>query len=485
MANPKLLEVPLANLTKFELKEKLRKLSRSAKQTVFFLQSTNLTKANRDPGYRQVLSNSSYNLIENFALHFCFWAIQKRPILPKLHAATHDFWLVFRVAFFGLLFIFQWPLNLILVIFTRLLSYNFSGLTLTQTMPAKVMVWDLLKLAEEKNWKTLVLGGSKTSDEVTRDLILRLFPKLNLITWPRETNSLLSQDKIDPENINQVLTSDNICQLFPELYEAKKFIQDKRPDVILTSLSGESGKQEYFLRHLQLDPDIDFAFAAGLGNSLGLTDKPETNGTPRKIWLFIVWLWRYSVNFFSLIWWTSVQQFMTYGLQRPTVINIVRTKPYDNAYAEPKPSGIDSIQNGGSSQEALYLLVERKNWLPGDIGWTFVQGQVEKDEEIAIAGLREVKEEAGLLITSMRLLREPVPSETENYTVSLGRYVLMGAKYSSSRKYLNFVEYLGHEAPKANWENRAVKWVGRYQVKEYLSPEKRSDWAIAKMILGI
>jgi 8-oxo-dGTP pyrophosphatase MutT (NUDIX family) len=279
------------------------------------------------------------------------------------------------------------------------------------------------------------------------------------------------QDKILPEFIGETLNSENVCQFFPDLWEAKKYIKQEKPDLILVCLGGSSGRQEFFIDNIYQDPQMEFLLATGLGAAIDHLGGGAKQSVAPK-WMInsgLEWLhrmihqpYRRKRVFDSIVtlwWWTTVQQFIQDTQSRPTVINIL------------------------SNKNKEILLVKRRNILPGDVGWTFVQGGIEKKELPEIAGIREIVEEVKLEKNKLRAYLPSTFSDKETNTVSFLRFLVQGAKYDSSKNFLNFVEYSGDKTPTTNWENMEAKWFDHRDVINMLSIEKRKDWTKAVEVI--
>ena len=462
---PRLFGVHLPQTTKFLLKERLRKLKRtSPKQTLYFHYSEFLLRANRNPWYKDTLNRATLSAIDGKGLHWAMWSVMRPAPLAKLYSYCFDVWWPLRLLAFVLLFPLQLLVNLVSGLVTLLLKVNYTARTGNEVILGRDFIYDLLRIASDKEWRTLIISGSRQSDELTHRFITELFPQLKLQLWTRDSQSLLMQDKVLPEYEHQTLNSENVCQFFPDLYEAKEFIKESRPDLILVCLGGASGRQEFFIDHLYQDPEVDFVLASGLGAAVdhfgggaGQTVAPD--------WMIkagLEWFHRFLKqpyrrgriwdSIFTLYWWTTVAQFQSLGRARSTVVNLVHNRDKE------------------------VLLVKRRPILPGDLGWTFVQGGVERGEKVETAGLREIVEEAKLPASDLYVYRKARYSETEEYATSFLRFVWQGAKYRAAKKFLNFVEYTGFDHPRNNWENEEASWFNARHVHPTLSIEKRSDW---------
>jgi exopolysaccharide biosynthesis WecB/TagA/CpsF family protein len=457
--------VSMPRTTKFQLKERIRKLSpRSKKHILYFHYSEFLLRANRNPWYKDTLNRANMSAVDGKGLHWAMWSVAKTGVLPKLFDYVLHLPAFLRVPLFVLMFGLQLLINVFSGFFSLVLKINYTTRTENEVILGRDFVYDLLRIACNKEWKTLIIGGSRQSDEITSKLIKSVFPSLNLSLWTRDPKSLLMKDQILPEFAHQTLNSENVCQFFPDLWEAKKFIKQEKPELILVCLGGQSGRQEFFIDNLYQDPEIDFTLATGLGAAVDHLGGGAQQ-TVAPTWMIkagLEWLHRLITqpyrrkrildSIVTLWWWTTVYQFQSRAHTRTTSVNLV-----NNLNKE-------------------ILLVKRRNILAGDVGWTFVQGGVEKRENVKQAGVREVVEEAKLEPALLEVYLEPEFSENEEYPTSLLRFMLLGAKYARAKKFINFVEYSGDKLPINNWENKEASWFNHQHVFGTLSIEKRPEW---------
>jgi exopolysaccharide biosynthesis WecB/TagA/CpsF family protein len=469
---PQLFGVNLPQTNRIKLKNSIKSMKSAEKNVLYFHYSEFLLRANRNPWYKDTLNRANLSAIDGKGLHWAMWSTMNAGFLPQLYKLFFIYfpWLL-RIPIFIMIFTIQLGVNLIVGFSTLLFRWNFSRRTKNEVILGRDFVYDLLQIAEQKSWKTVIIGGSSESDDVSNTLIRKIFPRLRLISWSRSYTSLLMQDQVLPEFVGQTLSNENVCQLFPDLHEAKQYIQKEKPDLVLVCLGGASGRQEFFIDHLAQDKSVSFALATGLGaaiDHLGGGAK-QTQAPKWMISIGLEWLHRFISqpyrrkriwdSIFTLWWWTTVQQFMQGTQSRPTVVNIL------------------------SSAKKEILLVKRRNVLPGDIGWSFVQGGIEKNELPEVSGIREIHEEVGLEKHHLKAYLPSKYSNIEMYSISFLRFVLLEARFDSSKNYVNFVEYYGTKNPAVNWENQEAKWVDPNLVSTLLSVEKRFDWEYATEII--
>jgi exopolysaccharide biosynthesis WecB/TagA/CpsF family protein len=472
--NPTLFGVRLPQTTLSNLKKTIKNLpqSRKRKQTLYFHYSEFLLRANRNQWYKYALNRGDITAIDGKGLGWAMWSVMDEGIIAKLYKLIFIYFpRPLRELIFVCCFILQLCINFITGCFTLVFRINLEKRTKNEVILGRDFVYDLLTIAQNNGWKTLIVGGSSESDEFTNSIIKKIFPALHLVTWSRSYTSLLMKDQVLPEFVGQTLNSINVCQFFPDLQEAKQFIKKEKPELVLVCLGGASGRQEFFVDNLKLDPHVDFLLATGLGAAIDHLGRGAKQQVAPK-WMIatgLEWLFRFITqpyrrkriwdSIFTLWWWTTVQQFTQKTQLRPTVINIL------------------------SNSKNEILLVKRRNVLPGDNGWTFVQGGIDGNELPETAGIREIKEEVKLEKHFIKAYLPAIYSGDEEFSVSFMRFLLLGAKYEGADNYLNFVEYTGAKNPSPNWENQEAKWVSKKDVETYLSVEKIPLWKHAQKIL--
>gem|GEM_PF-2284543 len=494
MPIPLLMGVKLPQISKISLKNEIKNLKEGSKTSLYFFYSEFLLRANRNPSYKEVLNRANITAIDGKGLHWAMWRTMKIGFLPTIYSQFIINWpIVARLPIFLIFFVLELIINLFSGLFSLMLKINFTARTRNQTILGRDLVYDLFKIAEEKKWKTVILGGNSSSDEVTKNLVSKLFPDINLVTWTRDTKSNLMKD-IQPvvtkrpasnlvdrllsliSNQKVLVTTNNLFQVFPDLFEAKEFIRKEKPDLILTCFGGGSGKQEFFIDNLCNDKEISFTLATGIGaavDHLGggakQTESPKFLQSIGLEWLFRFYNQPYRrvriIDSIVTLWfWTTLQEFMQKGEARETVHAAIHRS--------------FSIQNQVNiSATSPFLLVERYNILPSDTGWSMVQGEIEKGEELAFAALREATEETNLAYSDLIPIGKPVEVGVEMSSLSLIRFILWGAKYNRTINYVQLVQYIGSDLhPKTNWENQRAKWWPVSDISSVLSADKRILW---------
>lgn len=511
---PNVLGVLASKLTKNQLLHEIAKRTNSnSRLSLYFLYSEFVLRANRLPAYKEVLNQASWTAVDGRGLTWSIWSLLGSNPLALIFAKILDLslfleeksssWLVWiintmRVFVFLVLFKLNLILNLIVGFITIAGKHRFIHRTHIETILGRDFVWDLLQLAHDKELKVAVVGGSQEGDEMTKHLISNLFTKIKLVTWVKPRLSNLISDipkdaqkieflenffpwiaiknvveivwaKIRPKqnftafnsdrDILENLSADNICEFYPDLYDAKDFLRQQKPDYILLCLGGGSGKQEFFAQHIKQDLSIDFGLITGLGAAIDYLDGGKEKPPTWVCQMGLEWVFRLIHqpyrrlrildDIFTLWWWTSLQQFLDYMDLRKTVVAQVEN------------------ENGD------ILLVKRRSILPGDVGWSYVQGGIEVGEDIITAAKREVFEEAGLEGVYLQAFETQEDFAEEIYPVSFFRTLLFLAKYKGSVSSVVKLKYTGKIEPTANWENLEARWVSKHRVLDYLSQEKK------------
>lgn len=491
---PVLFGVKLPQISKTELTNKINSLEINSKNSLYFFYSEFLLRANRNPWYKQVLNRADITAIDGKGLQWAMW----QTIGGSKLAGFYGQYLIklpfiFRVCSFIFLYLIELIKNLFLAFVTiAITKINFSKVTHNELILGRDYIYDILDIAEQKHWKTLIIGGNPANDFEIKTKLCKRYTKLNLEIWSKPSDSCLMKDilKIEPElgqnykNIYEenwfeeantykypelILNSQNLLNAFPGLSEAKNYVKSQKPDLLVVCLGGKSGKQEFFIDNLKIDDDISFTLAAGVGAALDHLGSGASQTVAPK-WMLdsgLEWFHRFLTqpyrrlrvldSIFSLWWWTTLQSFVNTGTSRKTAVSIISKK--------------------GTNE---FLLAKRKNWVPGDVGWAFVQGGAEKAEDIALASLREIEEETGLGKNDFAWIEKPTEISEEFLTISFYRFLGQGAIYKSNQNYLSLLEYTGSGELNVNWENQKLAWIAKPKVFAYLPPEKVGFWTSSK-----
>lgn len=503
-----------SKITKNQLLAQIdQKLIPNSRLSLFFLYSEFVLRANRLPAYKEVLNQGTWTAVDGRGLMWSLWSLEGTNYLALLYAKILHLNLfleskipnwakiivsTLRIIVFFAFFALNLVLNLAVGFVTVAGKYRFITRTKTETILGRDFVWDLLQLAHKKELKVAIVGGSTEGDEITRHLISHVFPNIKLETWVKPQNSNLISDIpkntakikllenffpwIALKNIYQIglqkfrpkstfssfdsdrdilenLNSDNICQHYPDLHDAKDFLRTQKADLVLLCLGGGSGKQEFFAQAIKDDLSIQFGLITGLGAAIDYLGGEKLEPPKWVCQMGMEWIFRLIHqpyrrlrildDIFSLWWWTSLQQFVDYLEFRPTVIAVIKN------------------QSGQS------LLVKRRSILPGDVGWSYVQGGINYGEQFDEAAKRETAEEVGLEPDLLKIIKIDKDFSEEIYALSLVRTILFGSKYQGSANTVVEMLYTGSTTPKTNWENLEAAWIDQNQVLDYLSKEKR------------
>ncbi|MGL4758743.1 MAG: WecB/TagA/CpsF family glycosyltransferase [Patescibacteria group bacterium] len=429
----KLLNVNLPQITKWELKEKLTNLDPTKKHTLYWLYSEFILRANRNAWYKKVLNESTFAAIDGKGLHWAMHRVVSSSFLPLLYSQKlSNLPTILRIPVFIILFIIQLFLNFLNGIWTLIITKkNFSTKTLNETILGRDFTYELLKICNLKGYKTLIIGGSNEDDQVSKELIKKLYPNLDLLLWTRKSNTLLMKDqiqKISDPNISKNLTTSNLYEYFPELIDAKKYIQQNKPDVILVCIGGASGKQEFFIHDLMNDPKSKFILATGLGAAIDHLGGGAKQKLP-PLWiqnLSLEWLWRFFDqpyrrmriidSIFTLYWWTTLYQF-TQELNNKKVVAV--SKVQNNSYE--------------------ILIESLKGKLPNEIGYSLPFSTIKKEESIESTSIKYINSKYQLNLTPSNISSVPEKGRNVYHSISLRLFIKNLCYYNSSQYFVNFI----------------------------------------------
>jgi len=527
----RLFGVKLPQVTRYQLRSRIQGIENGAKHVLYWHYSEFLLRANRNPWYKNVLNRASFSAIDGKGLHWAMYKTMHPDLLPSLYRRVSNWSKIVRMPLFVVLFGLQLVWNVIHATYTLISKTNLSRRTKNQVILGREFSYELFKIAEERGWKTMIVSGTQSGQNVTQQLLHHLFPALECVFWTRPSDSDLMRDKQQPSSdisaldtsapsaqlalpsaentetannrtqdstastattnhsdmlrsgmINKLLTwffstfwklkpilhSENLYQKFPDLQDARQAIIDAQPDLILVGIGGGSGKQEFFIDSLYTDPQVHFTLATGLGAAFDhLGGGAQQQQAPQ---------WMQSAG---LEWLFRV---INQPYRIPRIIDSVATllwwttvEEYMRTSDGYRETAVNVVyKNGKNGQE--FLLAQRRHVLPGDVAWTCVQGDIATTETTAQAGLRELQEEAGLSAADCTVIRSGIPGSIEPFSVSLGRFFSLGAKAVQAHNYINLIEYTGSDIPQPNWENESLSWVSKDKAIAYLSPEKREDF---------
>ena len=428
----KLFDVNLPQITKWELKEKLLNLESSKKHSLYWLYSEFLLRANRNGWYKKVLNEGTFSAIDGKGLHWSMYRIMSFNILPEVYNQhLIRLPLILRIPMFILLFVLQLIINLINGFWTLVIrKTNFSTSTYNETVLGRDFTYEILKICNIKQYKTLIIGGSNEDDIVSKQLINNLYPNIDLHLWTRKTNSLLMKDQINKSTdpaIGLNLTTSNIYNFFPDLIDAKKTIRELKPDVILVCIGGASGKQEFFIHNLMNDNDISFTLATGLGAAIDHIGGGRQQTLPPK-WAQnngMEWIFRFMNqpyrrmrivdSILTLYWWTTINMF-TQLIDKPNFKAI--NKIHDN--------------------EHNILIQSQKGNLPNQIGYSLPINAINPGSSIEQSGIDFLNNKYNLYLTNSNLKSVPEKGRKVTHSISLINFIKNKCIYTSDQYYMNF-----------------------------------------------
>ncbi len=423
----KLFDVNLPQITKWELKEKIVNLEQNKKHSLYWLYSEFLLRANRNPWYKKVLNESTFAAIDGKGLHWSMYRTMSHNLLPEIYSQRIiNAPTVIRVPVFVIFFVLQLIINLFDGFLNiSIFNTNFSTKTLNETILGRDFTYEILKICNLKQYKTMIIGGSNEDEEVSKKLIKQIYPELDLTLWTRKTNTLLMMDKFqnNTDSNSNILTTTNIYQLFPDLIEAKQAIINNKPDIVLVCIGGASGKQEFFIHDIINDDSCSFLLATGLGAAIDHLGGGTKQTLPPQ-WsqkLGLEWLWRFMDqpyrrlriidSILTLYWWTTVHLF---------------TKEIYNK----KFVAINKLSNQNTDVFITPLKDEPGYSLPLNI--------ISKGESIEQAGINNLNINYGFELSPSNIKSLPEKGRNVLHPIGLLRFLKNQGYYTSNQYFVNF-----------------------------------------------
>lgn len=444
----KLFDVNLPQITKWELKEKIVNLDPNKKHSLYWLYSEFVLRANRNSWYKKVLNESTILAIDGKGLHWSMYKAMSNDFIPTLYSNKLVYLpTIFRIFIFLVLFFIQLILNIFSGLWNLIIvKKNFTPKTLNEVILGRDFTYELLKICNLKKYKTMIIGGSNEDDEVSKNLIKKLYPDMELVLWTRKTNSLLMKDQIQnitknplPEKTSVVekflnkftipkptLNQYNLYHFFPDLIEAKKAAIANKPDIILVCIGGASGKQEFFIHDLMNDDKSVFILATGLGAAIDHLGAGAKQKLPPKSFqsLGLEWLWRFFDqpyrrlrifdSIFTLYWWTTLFQF---------------TKDIVNK----KYVALNSL----IFQDSI-LLSNQRNFFPNSIGYTYPEVMIKQNQSIEEAGINYLNNSYKLELTPHNIEKIPEKGKLVTHNTSLRKFLFNQCYYTSDQYFINY-----------------------------------------------
>ncbi len=456
MALPKLFGVNLPQTNRLKLRNQLRNLQPDQKATLYFFYSEFLLRANRNLAYKEVLNRGIFTALDGRGLHWSMWRIWRRGWLPTIYTKWIADWPLFlRPFLFFPFFALEYVWNVCLSSFCLITKRKFSQVTQNELILGRDFSYDLLTLAEENNWKTLIIGGSTDNSQTIVNLIGGLYPQLDFDIWSQPYDSDLMRDQPRTGLDVSQLSTGNLLTYFPQLGAAKTHIELFQPDLLLVCLGGASGKQEFFIDNLYKDEDVNFTLAAGVGAALD-----HLGGGAKQVkapsWLTslgLEWLYRLIKlpyrrgrildSVFTLWWWTTVQEFMLTGRTSRQFVNLVFSQD-GKLLAKQTSEGLEFLMIPVSRKDSL-----KKNFL----------------KTSRLTGLQFQLIDFDTKPTKLPLEKLPVKLAT------FGRYLW---KYEDREPFLSLVHY-SHSAYQ-NALPAGLVWVDPRELESKLNPLHRRYW---------
>ena len=291
-------------LTKPILLEHIKSFQKFERKSLFFLYSEYILKSHRNPFFSELINRGNITAIDGKGLQWANYIIKSRwnIFISELK---------FRIGFAGqlckrIVFVINCIYNIFSGFYILFTKKNTFISTHNQVILGRDFAYDLLDIADSKNWKVVILGA--IGIEVISK-IKRLHPNINISTWNMDSGSPFMQDKsvITDFPINnltnltrkqKILNNDNLLEHFPVLDNCLEFLKENQFDLVLVAFGGLSGKQEFFIDFLKNKTSIKFTLAVGLGAAFdhmgaGAKESPSSeflNG------IGLEWLFRFIIS---------------------------------------------------------------------------------------------------------------------------------------------------------------------------------------------
>lgn len=249
MGLARLFDILIPSQTKFEVKQKL--FNNENQKSILSVIDNNLLEVavvNKD--LRTVLKHYDFALPASKSSHFFLWAAKRGGFLPNFFAKILQLPYWFKVIIFYLLFILQLIYNYILLIITLLISWPYTKITNTQDIYLKHFTFEILKLAQDLGAKIFIFSNDQTADNVTAELLKKLYPRLNISIWDYQTNAVSIVGK-------QAINSGSVYQRNPMFWELRNYLSKNIFDLVI--LSTKNIKNNYdFIASLQTDTTVNY-----------------------------------------------------------------------------------------------------------------------------------------------------------------------------------------------------------------------------------
>ena len=364
--------VPIAKITRENLKSYLTNIPKNQKIGLNFAYSEVVLRANRNQFYQEVVSQI-INICDGKGLRWSLWKSERyskfrqnlevlRETTGKKHQIqtsnsknslkTKEIVLflvnILKKVLFWIFLFWELVANFLSGILI-LISFKFGEI---EIILGREFVYELFDLALQKHWKIAIIGGS----DLAQQNLKKKFPKLKVDFWfqnsssklmrdlpyleiKNKTENLQNQQKNQPNltGIHNFLNTQNLISSFPDLQNAQEWLVDKNADLVLICLGGASGKQEFFLNFIRHNNNLKFDLGVCLGAALdhlgGGKKQQEAPKIMQRVgleWLFRIISQPYRRkriwdSIWTLFWWTSLSRFippkMEVNLKNVSTIN--------------------------------------------------------------------------------------------------------------------------------------------------------------------
>jgi exopolysaccharide biosynthesis WecB/TagA/CpsF family protein len=247
------------------LKSNIKKLLPNAKHSLWFAYSEFFLKSLKNKNYNNIINKANYIGIDGKG---SLWAIDymNHPgFLQKIYFKAKSILPTLLNLILKYLFILLEIVRTFFSFPVYILTKKYKNKSyLPELILGRDFVFELLTIANNKNWKISIVGGGNLNQVIQR-LTLK-YPKINFQKIAFEQDSKIMKDLWNQSKIDSI-TKINLTNLelaFEEVLLIKTELQKYQPDIILLALGGLSGKQELCMEYLK-QSDFDFRLVAGIG----------------------------------------------------------------------------------------------------------------------------------------------------------------------------------------------------------------------------
>ena len=251
--------------TKFESKLRIFR-AKNYKFTFALLDTKQLVEIGDTISTSHKLSQINFLGINSRITHFFLWKQQSGLFIPSIYRRVYN-WVprstrsILYQIFFGI----QYLINYFQFFLLTILRMNLTSRTKMQELNSRDFLFEILKQAEEEGRRVLYLDFEKEAGEVVAELVVRLFPELDFVSYLHSPHSLTVEG----------LSGDFFID-YPEYYEASEYLKKQKSDIVLLATRNTMKNELEFLTRLKKNTDIQFT-------SLVMTDVREFTETKKEL----------------------------------------------------------------------------------------------------------------------------------------------------------------------------------------------------------